>query len=233
MLTFEGARFAQGDFSVSADLTIAQGHVTAVIGPSGAGKSTLLHGIAGFVPQTAGRLLWDNIEINSLIPEKRPVSMLFQDNNLFPHLTVLQNVALALTTKLRPSKEVALKVEDMLEQVGLPGLGARKPRNLSGGQQSRVALARALLQDRPVLLMDEPFGALGPALKREMLSLSVSLAAQRTVIMVTHDPSDAVEIADTVAGVADGKAWEPMKTSAFMSAPPEPLRAYFEAANIP
>ena len=227
MLTFEKAEFSQDAFLLNADVTIAAGKVTAVIGPSGAGKSTLLHGVAGFVPQTGGRLLWDGAVIQDQSPDKRPVSMLFQDNNLFPHLTVLQNVALALSPQLRPSPEVVEKVEEMLTRVGLSGLSGRKPSGLSGGQQSRVALARALLQDRPVMLMDEPFSALGPALKDEMLDLSVALAAGRTVVMVTHDPNDAVRIADEVVGVADGKAWMPMETSAFMAQPPEPMRDYF------
>ena len=228
MLRFDKAVFLQGAFSISADLGVAAGKVTAVIGPSGAGKSTLLHGVAGFVPQTSGRLLWDGGAIEGQTPDCRPVSMLFQDNNLFPHLTVLQNVALAVSPKLRPVGDVVEQVEAMLEQVGLKGLSGRKPSGLSGGQQSRVALARALLQDRPVMLMDEPFSALGPALKNEMLDLSVSLAAGRTVIMVTHDPSDAVRSAHEVIGVADGKAWVPMDTSAFMARPPEPMRDYFK-----
>lgn len=227
MLTFEKAEFTQGAFSLEADLAVSVGKVTAVIGPSGAGKSTLLHGVAGFVPQSAGRLIWEGEGIDGLTPDKRPVSMLFQDNNLFPHLTVLQNVGLALTPKLRPSKDVVERVEAMLGQVGLAGLSGRKPAGLSGGQQSRVALARALLQNRPVMLMDEPFSALGPALKDEMLDLSVSLAAGRTVIMVTHDPRDAVRIAHDVVGVTEGKAWVPMETSAFMAQPPEPMRSYF------
>lgn len=227
MLTFEKAEFSQGAFSLKADLAVSAGKVTAVIGPSGAGKSTLLHGVAGFVAQTAGRLLWDGAAIQDQTPDKRPVSMLFQDNNLFPHLTVLQNVALALSPRLRPSNDVTDQVEEMLVRVGLDGLSGRKPSGLSGGQQSRVALARALLQDRPVMLMDEPFSALGPALKDEMLDLSVSLAAGRTVVMVTHDPNDAVRIANEVVGVVEGKAWVPIETSAFMTQPPEPMRDYF------
>jgi len=227
MLTFDTAQFTQGGFSITADLSVSEGKVTAIIGPSGAGKSTLLHGIAGFVAQTAGHLNWHAEDISLETPAKRPVSMLFQDNNLFPHLTVLQNVALALTPKLRPSAKVCERVEEMLSKVGLSGLSARKPAALSGGQQSRVALARALLQDRPVMLMDEPFSALGPALKNEMLDLSVSLAKDRTVIMVTHDPKDAIRIADEVIGVADGKALAPIATSEFMANPPEALKAYF------
>ncbi len=232
MLTFEKAVFSQGSFALAVDLSVAAGKVTAVIGPSGAGKSTLLHGVAGFVPQSAGRLVWQGTAIEGFAPDKRPVSMLFQDNNLFPHLTVLQNVALALSPKLRPAADVVERVEDMLGQVGLSGLSGRKPSGLSGGQQSRVALARALLMDRAVMLMDEPFSALGPALKDEMLDLSVSLATDRTVIMVTHDPSDAVRIADEVIGVAGGRAWPPVETATFMSSPPEGMRDYFRQSEV-
>ncbi|WP_296417613.1 ATP-binding cassette domain-containing protein [Pseudooctadecabacter sp.] len=227
MLTFEGAAFRQGDFTLEADFEIVAGGVTAVIGPSGAGKSTLLHGIAGFVPQVAGRLMWDGRNIAAAPPQDRPVSMLFQDNNLFPHLTVMQNVALALVPKVRPGREVQDRVEDMLARVGLQGLSARKPAGLSGGQQSRVALARALLQDRPVMLMDEPFSALGPALKDEMLDLSVSLAKGRTVVMITHDPADAGRIADAVIGVVPGRALSPVATQTFLTDPPVEMRDYF------
>ena len=116
----------------------------------------------------------------------------------------------------------------MLERVGLNGLSGRKPGALSGGQQSRAALARALLQDRPIMLMDEPFSALGPALKDQMLDLSVDLArdAGRTIIMVTHHPADAARVADNIIGVADGRAWTPTSTRVFFDAPPEPFKDY-------
>jgi len=227
MLTFDNVRFKQGAFELSVDQTIEAGGVIAVLGASGAGKSTLLHGIAGFVAQASGTLEWNGVGIGELAPQDRPVSMLFQDNNLFPHLTVMQNVALALAPKLKVAREVKLKVEDMLEGVGLNGLSDRKPAALSGGQQSRVALARALLQDRPVMLMDEPFSALGPALKNEMLDLSVQLAKGRTVMMITHDPADAARVADTVIGVASGRAMPAIKTDAFLAKPPEEMRDYF------
>jgi thiamine transport system ATP-binding protein len=229
MLTFENLCFTNADFSLSAHMEISDGKVVAILGPSGAGKSTLLHGVAGFVPQTTGRLMWQNKDISAQSPDGRPVSMLFQDNNLFPHLTVLQNVALARTSSLRPREHVAALVEDILTKVGLSGMSHRKPSALSGGQQSRVALARALLQNRPVMLMDEPFSALGPALKNEMLDITVSLAEHRTVIMVTHDPKDAVRIAEEVIAVIGGKARPPVATQEFMAAPPEPMRDYFVA----
>ncbi|HCP80114.1 MAG TPA: thiamine ABC transporter ATP-binding protein [Octadecabacter sp.] len=222
MLWCKDAEFSQGAYSLSAGLQIEAGKVTAVIGPSGAGKSTLLGGIAGFVPQTRGALYWKGVDITTLAPAKRPVSMLFQDNNLFPHLSVMQNVALALGPKLKPGATDRKRVEQMLGLVGLDGMADRKPAELSGGQQSRAALARALLQDRDVMLMDEPFSALGPGLKAEMLDLSVALAkeAGRTVVMVTHDPSDAARVADSIIGVSPNKAWPPIATQSFLSDPP-------------
>lgn len=228
MLTLEKALFRQGGYTLAADLEVPAGQVTAVLGPSGAGKSTLLGGIAGFVHQVEGRLLWQGQDITGLAPHARPVSLLFQDNNLFPHLTVLQNVALAVQPRLRISTGVRAQVDKMLDHVGLAGFAERKPATLSGGQQSRAALARALLQPRDILLMDEPFGALGPALKAEMLDLSVELAqaAGRTIVMVTHDPADAARIADGVIGVADGVAYAPLATERFLADPPPPLVDY-------
>lgn len=227
MLTVKNATYATGSFTLSANLTVTEAKVTAVIGPSGAGKSTLLHGIAGFVNQEQGQLLWHGDDFSNKTPAQRPVSILFQDNNLFPHLSVLQNVALALMPSLRQNRDVNDKVKAMLYEVGLSDLSQRKPGQLSGGQQSRVALARALLQDRPILLLDEPFSALGPALKDEMLDLTLSLAASRTLIMVTHDPRDAERIADHVIGVADGVAFSPIPTKHFLADPPAPIKTYF------
>ena len=228
MLWCDEATFWQGDYPLSADLQIEAGKVTAVIGPSGAGKSTLLGGIAGFYRQLQGRLLWKDTDITALPPEKRPVSMLFQDNNLFPHLTVTQNVGLALSPRLAVSNKEMVQVEHILDRVGLTGLGDRKPAALSGGQQSRAALARALLQDRDLMLMDEPFSALGPGLKAEMLDLSVELAqaAERTVVMVTHDPADAARVADAIIGVSPSMAWAPIETKQFLGAPPDPFKEY-------
>jgi thiamine transport system ATP-binding protein len=206
MLWCRDSVFVQGGYTLSADLRIEAGKVTAVIGPSGAGKSTLLGGIAGFVAQRSGIVSWNSADITALPPHKRPVSMLFQDNNLFPHLTVLQNVALALGSRLNPTRDVQNQVEDMLARVGLEDLATRKPAALSGGQQSRAALARALL----------------PGMKAEMLDLSLELAqaAGRTVVMVTHDPADAARVADAVIGVVAGKAWEPIETARFLNDPP-------------
>lgn len=228
MLTLEGVRVAQGDFTLSADLTVSQRALIAVTGPSGAGKSTLLGVIAGFVQPEAGKVILDNQDITQLAPGHRPVATLFQDSNLFPHLTAAQNVGLGLrpSLKLRPAEHD--KVVNAMDRVGLSGLGDRKPGALSGGQQSRVALARVLLQNAPLVLLDEPFAALGPALKLEVLDLVAEIARERalTVIMVTHHPQDAKRIADQTILVAEGIAHPPIETKTLFAAPPPALRAY-------
>jgi len=200
----------------------------ALLGASGAGKSTLLDVIAGFFAPVSGRVLWDGQDLAPLGPGARPLSMLFQDNNLFPHLTVAQNVGLGLRPDLKLSADQAAAVEAALGRVGLEGLGARRPAALSGGQRSRVALARMLLRNRPMMLLDEPFSALGPALKAEMLGLVADLARETgaSVLFVTHDPSDARAIADLTALVADGRAEAPRETAALFADPPPALRAY-------
>ena len=171
MLTCERLELRQGPFLLTADVTFDGGQIIALIGPSGAGKSTLLAAIAGFLEPTAGRILWDAQDLTGVAPGARPMSMLFQDNNLFPHLTAAQNVSLGLRPDLRLATAENKAVDVALADVGLEGFGLRKPSALSGGQQSRVALARVLVANRPLVLLDEPFAALGPALKEEMLDL--------------------------------------------------------------
>lgn len=228
MLTLEAITVDLGSFSLSADLTVAAGARVAVIGPSGAGKSTFLGAIAGFQQVAAGRILWDGADISGLDPGQRPLSMVFQDNNLFPHLTARQNVALGLSTAMRLTPDQARQVDQALGRVGLAGLEDRKPAALSGGQQSRVALARVLVRRRPLVLLDEPFSALGPALKSEMLDLVAELTEESgtTLLMVTHDPADARQIADHTIVVADGVAAAPQDTTALLDNPPEALAQY-------
>jgi thiamine transport system ATP-binding protein len=218
----------QDNFRLTANWTIAAGEKIAVIGPSGAGKSTLLSAIAGFYPATSGRILWQGRDLAGLPPGQRPVSILFQDQNLFPHLTLTQNLGLGLRTDLRLTTDEMDRIETALGRVGLSGMGQRKPAQLSGGQLGRAALARALLRARPLLLLDEPFAALGPALKAEMLIL-VREVAQETgaaVLMVTHDPRDAQGFGDRTVFVADGVAATPVKTAALFADPPAALAAY-------
>lgn len=228
MLRLEGVEIVQDDFRLGADWALPAGARVAVIGPSGAGKSTLLSMIAGFVAPSAGRVTWEGRDLAALAPGARPLSILFQDQNLFPHLTLDQNLGLGLRPDLRLTAAEQQAVSDALARVGLEGMGARRPSQLSGGQLGRAALARALLRARPLLLLDEPFAALGPALKAEMLDLvgQVAQAGGAAVLMVTHDPRDAQAFADLTVLVADGVAQPPMPTAALFADPPAALRAY-------
>lgn len=234
MLKLEDLRLTAGDFELTADLTVAPGRIVAVIGPSGAGKSTLLSAIAGFLPPTSGRILWQGADISDAAPGQRPVAMLFQDGNLFPHLSVAQNIGLGIDPKLKLSTRDRDRVDAALDRVGLTGLGHRRPGTLSGGQQSRAALARVLVQDRPLMLLDEPFAALGPALKAEMLGLVRELAQAQgaTVLMISHDPDDARRIAEETIVVANGQAAAPMPTQEVLDKPPQALQEYLATPKI-
>ncbi|NOR29619.1 MAG: ATP-binding cassette domain-containing protein [Sulfitobacter sp.] len=228
MLKLEQVLITQGMFSVRADMSIETQKKYAVIGPSGAGKSTLLGALCGFIPITEGRLTWQGRDITDDAPGARPMTMLFQDNNLFPHLSVLQNVALGLRRDMRLGAGEKADVERALSRVGLGDMADRKPGSLSGGQQSRAALARVLVQARPLVLLDEPFAALGPALRTEMLDLVQELVTETdaSLIMVTHDPKDVTRIADEVIFVAGGIAHAPQPAKTLMDNPPAELRSY-------
>lgn len=228
MLSLERVRIEQVDFLLAADWSVAAGARVAVIGPSGGGKSTLLLAIAGFVAPVAGRICWMGRDLAPLSPGDRPVSILFQDQNLFPHLSLEQNLGLGISPRLRLDAAQRQRISQALERVGLGGLGAVRPAALSGGQQSRAALARALLRARPVLLLDEPFSALGPALKAEMLDLVSEIAAETgsTVLMVTHDPRDTRRFAEATVLVDGGVAAAPVETEALFADPPEALQRY-------
>jgi len=228
MLIFDKVEIVQGDFSLTADLLVPAGAKVSVIGPSGAGKSTLLSALAGFVPVTSGRILWNGEDITKAAPADRPLAMVFQDSNLFPHLTVAQNVGLGLKPSLKLTPQENTRVVEALARVGLNGFDDRKPAALSGGQRSRVALARVLLRDKPVMVLDEPFAALGPALRVEMLALMAEIAQERglTVLMVTHDTKDARQLDGSTILVAEGVAHAPVPTGPFLDAPPDVLREY-------
>lgn len=217
----------QDNFSLRADFAVEIG-TTAIIGPSGGGKSTLLLAIAGFVGLKSGQIFFGGRDLTNAPPAERPVTLLFQENNLFPHLTVFQNTALGVRTNLKLSKTESEFVEGALSKVGLNGKSHRLPSELSGGQRQRVALARALLRDRPVLMLDEPFAALGPALRHEMLDLvaEIQRVQNATVLLVTHNPDDAMRVAENTVVVSNGVAAAPVPTKALLTNPPAALASY-------
>jgi thiamine transport system ATP-binding protein len=231
-LHLEKVHATAGNFELKADLHVQADQRVAIIGASGSGKSTLLDVIAGFLPPTSGVVSWQDRDITAMPPGKRPVSILFQDTNLFPHLSIARNLALALNPATgRRGAGDAEKIAAALDRVGLSGFAERYLSEMSGGQQSRAALARVLLQGRPVLLLDEPFAALGPALKVEMLELveEVAEAEGLTVLLVSHDPQDARRFAQQTIVVEQGIVSQPQDTKALLDNPPPGLRAYLGA----
>jgi len=227
VLALENLTLTQGRFHLRADCRFRTSHTTAILGPSGGGKSSLLMALAGFIPH-AGIARWGGEALNGLPPAERPVSMLFQEHNLFPHLTISQNVGLGLRPDLKLSRAENTHIEAALERVGLHGKGADLPRALSGGQRQRAALARALLRQKPLWLLDEPFAALGPGLRQDMLALVKAIRAEQgaTLLLVTHAPEDAKQIAAEVSFVEAGQVTAPMPTAAFFAQPGAAVRAY-------
>lgn len=221
-------KISHGKFSLQADFEIEKGKKIALLGPSGGGKSTLLSAIAGFKTPDSGRIFFENTDITSTPPAKRPIALLFQNHNLFPHLSVRNNIALGITTTLKLSLKEIETIDKALLRVGLDGLGNKMPSELSGGQQQRVALARCLIRKQPILCLDEPFAALGPALKKEMLDLVQEIAetTNATLLMVTHQPDDASYITDQTILIADGKAHRPVTTNKLFANPPAALAKY-------
>jgi len=207
MLVIENCRLTWPDFTADYSLTVETGNLCAVIGPSGGGKTTLLHMIAGFERPESGTLTFNGQDLLPLEPAKRPAAIVFQDHNLFPHLSAAQNVALGLRPSLRLTRDEQSLVAEALDSVGLKGFDERRPGEMSGGQRQRVALARALISGRPLILLDEPFSSLDPALRRDMILLVDEMRRKRsvTILMTIHTPEDAADVADQMAFVADGR----------------------------
>ena len=188
---------------IHANFTVATGHTVALMGPSGSGKSTILNLIAGFLAPDHGDLRFDGQSLLGLKPAARPLTYLFQAHNLFPHLTVRQNIAIGLHPGMRLSAEQHAAVDQALKWVSLQELAHRNPPSLSGGQQQRTALARCLARNRPLLLLDEPFTGLDDALRSEMLSLIATLQKNHTlsVLITTHQQRDSEALAAEVVRV--------------------------------
>lgn len=229
MLEVAGLTFHYEDMTMVFDLKVARGECLALLGPSGAGKSTLLSLIAGFETPSSGRVEIEGRDVTNLSPAERPVTSLFQEHNLFAHLTVTENVGLGLDPGLRLGPAERAAVEEALQRVELAGMGERLPAQLSGGQRQRVALARSLVRHKPLLLLDEPFSALDPGLRGGMLDLVDQLRRERglTVVIVSHNPQDAQHIAARTAFLYEGRVVAQGETQALLSAgEPAALRAF-------
>lgn len=207
MIRLERVTFHYEDMRMEFDLQVAKGEFLGIIGPSGSGKSTLLNLIAGFEGPASGRVLIAESDVTTEPPSARPVSMIFQDNNSFAHLDVWTNVALGISPSLKLDSGQRARIDSALGATGLAGYGRRKPGELSGGERQRIAIARALVRDKPVLLLDEPFTALGPKLRQDMLDLVVDLHKSHglTTLMVSHHPEDARRAADRTAFISHGR----------------------------
>lgn len=190
-------------------LQVEQGERLAIIGESGAGKSTLLNLIAGFETPASGQILLNDCDHTQTQPAERPVSMLFQDNNLFPHLTVAQNIGLALAPSLSLNATQQQQVREIAEKMGIEPLLSRRADQLSGGQKQRVALARTLLRNKPILLLDEPFSALDPIRRHELQQFILDICIERnlTFLMVTHQLEETKNLFTRVVEIREGKVF--------------------------
>lgn len=207
MLRFSDVKYRYDSEWFEFDLHVEQGSVVAILGPSGAGKSTLLSLLAGFIAPETGDMCINQQSVLPFAPHHRPLSMLFQEHNLFAHLSVADNIGLGITPHLRLTMEEKERVSKAAHQAGVGELLQRLPEQLSGGQKQRVALARCLVQQKPLLLLDEPFSALDPILREEMIMLIKDLikSEKLTVLMVTHSLQDAKALASHYAFICQQK----------------------------
>ena len=227
MLEISQLAFSYADDTELMEFSLAAnpGEVLSIIGPSGAGKTTLINLIAGFLPPQSGDIVVDGESLITMPVAERPVSMVFQQFNLFPHLDVFSNVALGLRASLKLSGQERDRIGGVLETLGLSALEKRLPPQLSGGQQQRVALARAMVRDRRVLLLDEAFTALGPALRLELLQLVRQLVNehQMMAIAIGHQPADVPYISDKLAFIDRGHVIKQGAVGDILDNPQDPV----------
>ncbi|MEM7293641.1 MAG: thiamine ABC transporter ATP-binding protein [Pseudomonadota bacterium] len=207
MLKLDAVSLAFDQFECRFDLSIEPSERVAVVGPSGGGKSTLLNLIAGFLSPDSGDIHWEGKSIVNLAPHLRPLTLLFQDNNLFAHLDVQTNLALGVDPRGRIDHTLSQKIGTVLERVGLADFRERLPTTLSGGQQQRVALARCLLRAHPMMLLDEPFSALDEATRESILALTDELLSDQstTLLLVTHNSNDAARLGARLVNCESGR----------------------------
>lgn len=207
MLELDKVELTLGTVHLRFDHVLEPASLNVLLGRSGSGKSTLLNLIAGFVQPDSGDIRWEGRSLLPLPADRRPVNSLFQSHNLFSHLSITDNVGLGLHPGLRLTPTEKARVAEALAEVGLANHGARRPPELSGGEQQRAALARCLLRQKPILLMDEPFGALDGATRQDMLGLvrEVIDRYRPCTLLVTHDPEDADALGADRIRLEDGR----------------------------
>ena len=212
-----GATTAVDDVSLS----VEEGTVLAVLGPSGCGKSTLLRAVAGLEPLAAGTVSWDGRDLAGVPTHERGFALMFQDGQLFAHASVADNIGYALRLRRVPRAERDRRVSELLELVGLPGYGDRRPTTLSGGEQQRVALARSLAADPALLLLDEPLSALDRSLRDRLAGdlREILVRTGTTAVLVTHDHDEAFTVADRMAVMLAGRAAQEGPSSQVWRAP--------------
>lgn len=215
------SRKAPESMEMCFDLHVNTGEILSIVGSSGSGKTTLLNLIAGFIQPLSGNILVNGTNINKLSVAKRPVTTVFQEHNLFPHLDTFTNVAIGINPSMKLTRGERNQVEQSLESVGLANLTQRLPKQLSGGQRQRVALARALVRKHKVLLLDEPLAALGPAMREEIIELIKTLVDEQnmTALFVSHQPSDALLASEHCAFIHKGKVLELTTTESLLNNP--------------
>ena len=222
--------FPNGTMAVdSFTIDVADGELVCLLGPSGSGKSTLLRMVGGFERPTSGLITIDGEDITHVPPEKRPTGMVFQSHALWTHMNVFKNLAFGLKLRKIPTDEIKRRVEAVLELVGLGGYGNRMTTQLSGGQQQRVALARSLVLEPKILLLDEPFASLDQHL-RERLREEVRDIQQRlkiTTLFVTHGQDEALSMADRIVVMRDGKTEQADRPDVVYREPQTPFVAGF------
>ncbi|MGD1821643.1 MAG: ABC transporter ATP-binding protein [Pleomorphochaeta sp.] len=217
------------------NITIEPGEMIAFLGPSGCGKTTTLRMIAGLIEPTEGDVLFNGESVLDIPPRKREVSMVFQKAMLFPHMSIYDNVAFGLKMRKRPKDEIEKKVNQMLDFVQLNGYGKKKPTQLSGGQEQRVSLARGLVIEPKIFLLDEPLSALDAKLRIEMRDMILSIQRELgvTSIFVTHDQEEAVMLSDRIALMFDGKLQQFDKPEMFYRKPrTKRIAEFFGCSNF-
>lgn len=212
MLKINDIKLSLDEMNFAFNATFKAQKIHALIGKSGSGKSTLLNLIAGFETPTQGDIIWDDNSILGQQPHQRPITSLFQEHNLFAHLTMFHNIAIGLNPSLKLSNKQSQLVTSSIDNLGLSGMQNKKPKDLSGGEAQRVALARALARaqntehPRPLLLLDEPFSALDPETRLDMRNIIAKIQQdfKLTVLIISHNPTEMLDFADEITLIDNG-----------------------------